>query len=1343
MFNPGDTFPYIGLRPFSEDDSLYFKGRDEQIIQLTALLEANKFLMVTGASGDGKSSLVYAGLVPNARAGFFQARYTNWVVADFRPERTPLYNLSKTISRNLRIGNEESVEVELRRGFSSLLELYTTSSLYVDEASEVWKAASETERDELQRKAANLLIVADQFEEFFTNPENYYKNSPSADSQLVINLLLETAKISIAKNLPVYIVCTMRSDYIGQCAAFRGLPEFIGFSQFFVPRLKRKEMVQVVKEPAALHGDKISNRLVERVVYDLGEGVDQLPVLEHAMNEIWIQAKNGQEELDLIHYAMAGGMPVHELPPEDREKFNAWFSTLPVRLREAYQRPGLSHIIDTHANKLYLSAADYYNQKHEKKITAGAAQQIIKVAFTCLTKMDEGRAVRNRMTLQEITDILSRPELTTDVVGGVLNIFREAGNTFLRPYITDDPETQTLKPDSVLDITHESLIRNWELLLTWAKEEYDHLIVYEDFKRQLDRWLASNKSRGFLLPIGPLTFFENWNNTLQPNKFWINRYLDPGLDKETRLQVAQRIVNDTLEFLHRSARKVRVTRLVVKYGAARIGVVIGAIFILGLCGFYYYDAKVKENDRVIQKILAEGMHLAVQRGVPDVYRTMYAILSESLQPGSFKKVMAQIDEEERPFMIGAMQVELLWASTTADPSIRKESLIYLDSLIQAMPQTTDDAKAQMKRVTALERFVTLTSFYLLNRQDGPLGKMYSRSLNELAKVSKLLLTKSFDAKDIDVSFTDSGLEYALHYKLYDADDIRGILSAISPFENNSAKARFAELFPKGEKLSYSVWEEIDYKAGYQQLAYLYAALGDTKTVNRCVDSLMRHHPDYYNFQNNIFNIANYVITYGKGDVLDDMIAHYCRKQKLSEPEFYERWLSRAGILSGEFLYRKMVRANHNPNLDLSDESIIRDIFTRYQKAIVKSGNDPVTRDFNLALFYKHQGVLLSKVFTDRGEFSKIAALDSLFQQAVIYYQKIPGSYLDQYIEVTVDQVQQRVRRKDLFLYPDHYLKVFNNRAWTPRYLSDAYFNYLHRKGLFSTLYNAPRDFMLINDWLTNYYDYGWAQGGEILHYTAHLSETLLRVDSLFSHHPVARNVNGNLVRLLIVDDMLDKSDGDEINEYVIKIEPSKFNENLKQGKIRSQIGFFYLVNRLTAYLAMQGRSDEIVKIVQQFPHRANKIKLYSMAAREMAYTRQGPQEIIYPLLDSAISEMNRIKNFEFTSFDPRIALVLAIATVGGTQMNDLAKGYVESLSITRQNNILQRWMEGISASGNYYLAYSSIPAITAPPDRLDYINLILLHEAIRRSTDSDWTISLKRRLAEYTWQDINFEADLF
>src|SRR6185369_15686066 len=90
--------PYTGLRSFTEEESLYFKGRDLQVDQITALLEQNRFLMVTGASGEGKSSLIYAGLVPNARAGFFKAKYTNWAVADFRPERSPVKNMAQAVA---------------------------------------------------------------------------------------------------------------------------------------------------------------------------------------------------------------------------------------------------------------------------------------------------------------------------------------------------------------------------------------------------------------------------------------------------------------------------------------------------------------------------------------------------------------------------------------------------------------------------------------------------------------------------------------------------------------------------------------------------------------------------------------------------------------------------------------------------------------------------------------------------------------------------------------------------------------------------------------------------------------------------------------------------------------------------------------------------------------------------------------------------------------------------------------------------------------------------------------------------------------------------------------------
>jgi len=1354
MFNPHDTFPYIGLRPFSEDDSLYFKGRDEQVIQLTALLEANKFLMVTGASGDGKSSLVYAGLVPNARAGFFKATYTNWVVADFRPERTPLHNLSKSISRNLRIGNEESVEVELRRGFSSLVELYTTSSLFLDEQSEAWSSANGDERDYMQRTAANLLIVADQFEEFFTNPENYYKNAPSADSQLVINLLLETARISMEKNLPIYIVCTMRSDYIGQCAAFRGLPEFIGFSQFFVPRLKRKEIIQVVKEPAFLHGDKISNRLVERVVYDLGEGIDQLPVLEHAMNEVWIQANYGKEELDLIHYAMVGGMPSKELLLEDREKFKSWFDALPPRLQEAYQHPGLSQIIDTHANKLFFSAADHYNQNHDKKISNADAQLIIKSAFTCLTKMDEGRAVRNRMTLQEITDIIARPGLSCDVVGDVLNIFREPGNTFLRPYITDEKESLQLNPETVLDITHESLIRNWELLLSWAQEEYDHLTVYEDFKKQLDRWVNSRKSKGFLLPIGPLTFFENWYNKLNPNPYWVNRYLDPGMDKAARLNEAQKTINDSREFMHRSARKVRVTRLLVKYGAMRIAAVVGVVLILGLCGFYYRDANKKENESVVNKILAEGAELVNTKGTPDFYRTMFLVISEFLSPGSFKEIVDRMPFEEKATAVAALQLELVWASPEADPSIRRESLYYLDSIIQSAPIEEGNPASLMRSLKALDLLVTPSAFFLHSHSDERLQKILNRSLKEIGQIVKLSLTQNFSGSALDIASINSGLEYALHYKSLSKEDIRLILSQISPFEEATGRNHFFEYFPAGKFIVYSATNEVNHSGGYQQLANLYASLGDAQKVKMCMDSLMKLHADYPIFRTNVFNIANYFITYGQEKNLGELVLWYCKNQKMTQSEFFEQWLNRAGVISFVFPFQKMVGVNHDPNLDLSDILVVQKIFDLYSAVMVEENNgDPDKLHFNLALYYKHRGALLSKIYKEKEQISRPQKMDSLFALAVAHYKKVSTSYLAQSTEITGTQGfflgQQKILRNDLFLYPDHFHKVLNNRGPFHNYFTDKFLNFLLAKGHFSSLYRSSHDLDLINTWLSNYSQLRFGGVGGVLHYGAPLEEhVLLRIDSLLSNHPFATNLNNNHVRLLLINYYLESEQPERIEEFYKKLEPERFIENLKEG-IASSNDFYYLINRLAGYLAREGRTDEVIRIASAFPSHANRVITYSVAAKALLAAKEGKKEKAFILLDSAISELNRIGDFEFlfsqnTGYnDPRKALVLALSSVGGQQMHNLAGKFVEQISIARQNGVIQQWVTGTAASGQYYLAYTAIPDITSTAARLDHFNRILLEESVRRPMNKEWRKTIEGRKIVYAWEFINYEEGVF
>ncbi len=1350
MFTPLDTFPYIGLRPFSEEDSLYFKGREEQILQLTALLEANKFLMVTGASGDGKSSLVYAGLVPNARAGFFKAKYTNWVVADFRPERTPLHNLSKTISRSLRIGNEESVEVELRRGFSSLVELYSSSSLFLDEQSEAWSSAGDDARDDLQRTSANLLIVADQFEEFFTNPENYYRNAPSADSQLVINLLLETARISIAKNLPVYIVCTMRSDYIGQCAAFRGLPEFIGFSQFFVPRLKRKELTQVVKEPAHLHGDRISNRLVERVVYDLGEGIDQLPVLEHAMNEVWIQAKERGEEMDLFHYAMAGGMPLQDLPAEDREAFRLWFTALPLKLQDAYQKPGLSHIIDTHANKLYLSAADHYNQaRRQNALSVADAQLIIKTAFTCLTKMDEGRAVRNRMTLQEITDILARPELNSEVVGGVLNIFREPGNTFLRPYISDAPESQSLKPEDVLDITHESLIRNWELLLSWAKEEFDSLTVYEDFKKQLDRWIASKKSKGFLLPIGPLTYFESWFNKLNPNRYWVYRYLNPDAEVGARMKEAVSIVADARDFIHKSSRNHLVTRTVVKYGASKIATVIALFFIVSLCSFYYYDSLRKQNEKVISRLLDEGGEFIPDNKIDLGHRSQFLINSEKLRPGSYRQMLDRVPDEQKTQLVNGMSGALINTKYDAKLSLRRQLIYYSDSVLHGQYANYQFPKDFRSRLKDLNDLFTNTNIYLRIFHDKRTEEIKENTLQAIKEILLGAFKNTASIQKEDVRYVNDGIENLLNERTLSGEEIKQIIHELSPFEGNMTSNQFFDrLFPAQELILYSGRENISNNAGYQELAYLYAVVGELNRVKQCVDTLSLHHKDYYNnFQNNIFNIAGYVAVYGDDDQLNELIDFYSRKINIKKTEFFETWLSKCGYLSLEAT-SKFPGQNHNSNLDFMDDKLLTKIFDLFLNEIRSNSTSQDELNFNLSLYYKQRASILCKHYLEIGEDFIESKLDSLFGLAITHYKKVSILYAEQTTEVTERSffngfVQKRVKRRNQFLYPDYFQRVLNSRGASPRYFTDRYFQYLLVNKVFNDLYKKEEDLAQLTAWITNYQEFNAPELGFSTIMKLKWSDRVLeQMDSILTNHPGARALNSNTIKMFRIQQLTERGDMEKAYAYFTKLDLNQIKNSLEEGWFGNSYPLFYSINRIAGFLATYGKVGEAGKLVKTYIKPGNRIKAYSYICQYLTDRSESThKEDAFIYLDSAMNEMEKLKDFVFFSKDPQIALVLSLASVGGQEMNNLSRKYVSSTGVDQQVDYVENWIKGIAATQNYYGAYSSIPDFASRAERMDYYNLILLQAIVDGEMDKEWSKYFNQRMASNYGDDIHYEVD--
>lgn len=694
--------PYPGLRPFNEEESIFFRGREEHIESIISQLQEKKFLMLTGASGDGKSSMVYAGIIPNARAGFFKAKFNNWLIADFRPERTPLQNMAAALTSKLGYNSFSYVERELSFGFSSLVSLYKRSPFYLDINSEAYKTVDEAEQKKLKKKAANLFILVDQFEELFTNSENYNNGKASVNAQLVVNLLLETAKIALAENLPIYIVCTMRSDYVGQCASFRGLPEYIGYSQFFVPRLKRKEVHQVIEEPATLSGNKISNRLIETLINEC-DGQDQLPILQHALNRIWrAHVEDGALEMDIIHYAKVGGIDKQLLPDEQKAEFEVWYKKQ-TAFKQKFIEEGasLSNVLNAHARELYENAVDYCQQHIGREISRTEAHEILKRIFTCLTKINDSRAVRNRATVLEVKQIIGSG-VDNKLVEGLVNLFRESENTLLKPFITGASTASGLKGSSptladsdILDITHESLIRNWTDLTEWTKEDHENVSIIEDLKKQVERWEKQQRSADYLLTIGSLSYFKSWYQGINLNPYLLAKYDSSNLAPKQKLEDASVFIPKAKDFLRISESNIKRKRRAVIAIASSI-----ALVLIGFTSWAFMERnkaiEKTEEARHAEKLAHESEDEAMTSKNNAV--ASMAIAKESERAAVKSKQQAELSQKEA--LAAKSRAEKAFAEAKLNADIAKNET---ERATQALSESEKAKQDALKSKDAAER----------------------------------------------------------------------------------------------------------------------------------------------------------------------------------------------------------------------------------------------------------------------------------------------------------------------------------------------------------------------------------------------------------------------------------------------------------------------------------------------------------------------------------------------------------------------------------------------------------------------------------------------------------------
>ncbi len=184
--------------------------------------------------------------------------------------------------------------------------------------------------------------------------------------------------------------------------------------------MTRAQRRQAIKGPAAVSGAAMTPRLVRRLLNDVGDNPDQLPILQHALMRAWDNWRNSSDsQPDLLHYTDIGGMDA---------------------------------ALSKHADEVYNGLPD------------DRSREIVEKLFKAVTVMGaDNRGVRRPTRLDELCAITS---VDRDDLIEVIEAFRGPGRSFLAP-----PAGTPLAYDSVVDISHESLMRIWDRLKKWVEEE--------------------------------------------------------------------------------------------------------------------------------------------------------------------------------------------------------------------------------------------------------------------------------------------------------------------------------------------------------------------------------------------------------------------------------------------------------------------------------------------------------------------------------------------------------------------------------------------------------------------------------------------------------------------------------------------------------------------------------------------------------------------------------------------------------------------------------------------------------------------------------------------------------
>lgn len=463
--------PYRGLSPFDEAHADYFFGREDLIDQLLQKVSSSDFCALVGASSSGKTSLLRAGLMHHLRKGDRIAGSDKWTIKSFNPTQHPIKGLSAAFASATdgvqRAGQMHQAEQLLKEGGSGLAQLIRAALMKPGETS--------------IPSTSKLWLIIDQFEELFapTLDENVI-----AERQLFIRCLTEAAK---EPGTPLGIVIGLRADATDELVPYESLKTLVEHNSVVVTPMSYDQIKAVVQEPAKKMGIELDPTMLYTLAIDTNGAPGELPLIQQTLLELWRRRDSSDRGGKAPMLTMDAYMAIGGVKNVMTKRADALYESLDTEMQSAVRRIflALCELGEGREDRRRRAfRSELINERFPAEIIDCALD---KLAAERLVIVSQASVATNCCSEQGVEMPNAAWQTQRDESSPLATWFINNVSTTARP-ILGSPRT--------VDIVHESLVHDWDLLRTWLAESRSVMRLQRRLEASAQEWNERNRPKG-------------------------------------------------------------------------------------------------------------------------------------------------------------------------------------------------------------------------------------------------------------------------------------------------------------------------------------------------------------------------------------------------------------------------------------------------------------------------------------------------------------------------------------------------------------------------------------------------------------------------------------------------------------------------------------------------------------------------------------------------------------------------------------------------------------------------------------------------------------------------------